>query len=109
MRRRQTSDLALAFQAFWQIDRHADARRQTSNVRPSRRARARRQRCGAREAILKALLVRKLLRPQQLQQPEKSVRIILERRRAEEKDVTAERGNRRNRPPARVAWMPSRP
>ena len=50
----------------------------------------------------------KFLRPQQLQQPEESMRIVFERRRAEQQDVPAERGDRRNRAIPRLAGMPGR-
>ena len=50
----------------------------------------------------------KLLRPQQLQQPEEPVRVVLERRRAEQQHVAAERGDRRDRAPGRLAGMPGR-
>ena len=54
------------------------------------------------EARLEAHVLRKLLRTQQLQQPEEPVRIVFERRRAEEQHVTAE-APRSARPRARPA------
>ena len=51
---------------------------------------------------LEARLLGKLLRTQQLQQPEEPVRIVFERRRAQEQHVAAEAGDRRDRAPARA-------
>ena len=50
----------------------------------------------------------KLLRPQQLQQPEEPVRIVFERRRAEQQHVPPERGDWRHRAILRLARMPGR-
>ena len=63
----------------------------------------------ARRAGPRSRLLGKLLRPQQLQQPEESVRVVFERRRAQEQHVAAEGGDRRDRPPRRLAGMSRRP
>ena len=62
--------------------------------------------CG--EARLDAHVLRKVLRPQQLQQPEEPVRVVFERRRAQQQHVAAERRDRRNRAPGRIAGMARR-
>ena len=50
-------------------------------------------------------VLRELVRPQQLQQPEEAVRVVLERRRAEQQHVAAERGDRRDGALCRLAGM----
>ena len=60
------------------------------------------------EARLEADVLGKLLRPQQLQQPEEAVRVVFERRRAEQQHVAAEGGDRRDRAPRRFAGMSGR-
>ena len=50
----------------------------------------------------------KLVGPEQLQQPEEAMRIVFERRRAQQEDVPPERGNRGDRAVVRLAGM-SRP
>ena len=84
--------------------RIGDAGRQAADVDAASRAGARRQRHAGREPRLDVHPLRKLVRPQQLQQPEEPVRIVLERRRAEQQDVAPERGNRRD-----GAVAPARP
>ena len=84
------------------------ARRQAADVDAARRAGARRQRHAGREPRLDVHPLGKLLRPQQLQQPEEPVRIVFERRRAEQQHVASERGDRRDRAVARLAGMPGR-
>ena len=61
-----------------------------------------------RQACFEGCLLRKFLRPQQLQQPEEAVRIVFERRRAEEQHVAAEAGDRRDGAPAWFAGMSRR-
>ena len=61
------------------------------------------------EACLDIQSLRELVRPQQLQQPEEAVRIVFERRRAEQQQVPAERGDRRDGTIGRLAGMPGRP
>src|SRR4029079_9044754 len=51
------------------------------------------------------VLVWKLLRPQELQQPEEPVRVVYERRGAQEQDVPAKRGNRGYGAPGSVAGV----
>ena len=91
------------------VDRGGRARRQAADVDAARRAGARRQRHAGREPRLDVHPLGKLLRPQQLQQPEEPVRVVLERRRAQQQHVAAERRNRRDRAVARLARMPGRP
>ncbi len=57
-------------------------------------------------AAPRSSIFRKLLGAQQLQQPEEAVRVVFERRGAEQQHVTAQRGNRRDRAPRRLAGMP---
>ena len=90
-------------------DRNAHARRQAADVGAAGRARAGRQRRGEREPRLEAHVLGKLVRTQQLQQPEEPVGVVLERRRAQEQHVAAERRDRRDRAPAGLAGMAGRP
>ena len=85
------------------VDRHRHARRQAADIDAARRAGARRQRHARREPRLEVDVLRKLVRPQQLQQPEEPVRVVFERRRAEQEHVPAERRDRRNRAIGRLA------
>ena len=62
-----------------------------------------------REPRLDVRALGKLVRPQQLQQPEEAVRIVFERRRAEQQDVPAERRDRRDGAIRRLARMSGRP
>ena len=57
--------------------------------------------CG--EARLDAHVLRKILRPQQLQQSKEPVRVVFERRGAEQQHVTAQARDGRDRAPRRVA------
>ena len=91
------------------VDRHADARRQPADVHAARRARARRQRRARRQPRLEAHVLGELLGPQQLQQPEEAVRVVFERRRAQQQHMAAERGDRRHGAPRRLAGMARRP
>ena len=61
-----------------------------------------------REARLEAHVLGKLLRTEQLEQAEEPVGVVLERRRAQEQDVTAEARDRRDRPPAGLAGVARR-
>ena len=47
--------------------------------------------------------------PQELQQPEEAVHVVVERGRREQQHVASERGDRRDRAPGRVAGMARRP
>ena len=60
------------------------------------------------EARLETHVLRKVLRTEQLQQPEESVGIVLERRGAQEQDVAAEGRDRRDRTPAGLARVARR-
>ena len=79
-----------------ELDRDRHARRQPADVHATRRAGARRQRHAGRQPRLDVQRLGKFVRPQQLQQAEEPVRVVLERRRAEQQHVTAERGDRRD-------------
>ena len=88
------------------IDRHRRPRRQAPDIHSARRAGARRERDAGREPRRDIHALGKLLRPQQLQQPEEPMRVVFERRRAEEQDVPPERGHGSNRailPPTRMS------
>ena len=61
-----------------------------------------------RETRLETHVLGKLLRTQQLQQPEEPVGVVFERRGAEEQDVAAQGRDRRDRPPGRFAGMTRR-
>ena len=61
------------------------------------------------EPILEARLFRELVGSQELQQPEESVRVVLEGRRAQEEDVATKGGDGRHRAPAGLAGMPGTP
>ena len=90
-----------------EVDRDRHARRQAADVDAARRAGARRQRHAGRQPRLDVERLREFVRPQQLQQPEEAVRVVLERRRAEQQHVAAERGNRRDGAIVRLAGMPA--
>ncbi len=63
----------------------------------------------ARQPLLEALVFGKLLGPQQLQQPEEPVRVVFERRRAQQQHVPAQAGDGRDGAPAGLAGMARRP
>ena len=89
-------------------DRNSHSRRQSADVGSARRAGAWRQGGSRSQPCFKAHTVRKLLRAQQLQQPEEPVRIVFERRRAEEQYVTTEAGDWRDGSPRGFTWMAGR-
>ena len=91
-----------------QVDRNADARRQAADVGPARGTGARGQRRALGEAGLETHLLGKLVRAQQLQQPEEPVRIVFERRGAQQQHVAAKRRNGRDGAPARFAGVTRR-
>ena len=96
LRRRRCAPARLRAGGRRKIDGHRHARRQPADVHAPRRAGARRQRHAGPEPRLDVHALGKLLRPQQLQQPEEPVRIVFERRRAEQQHVPPERGDRRD-------------
>src|SRR5258708_35403786 len=85
------------------------ARGQAPDVRAPGRARARRQRVRARESRLEVLLVRELLRTQELQQSEEPVHVVLERRRGQEEHVAAEARDGGCRAAGTIAGVSRRP
>ncbi len=91
------------------LDRDSHARRQAADVHAPGGARAGRQRLGAREPRLEALGFGEVGGPQQLQQPEEAVHVVVERDRREQQQVASERRDRGDRPPGRVAGMARRP
>ena len=57
------------------------------------------------EPLLEAGVLRELIRTQQLQQPEKPVRVVFERRRAEQQNASSHVGNWGDRAPRLVAGV----
>ena len=90
------------------LDGDADARRQAADVHAPRRARAGRERLRPREARLERLVLGEVGGPQQLEQAEEAVHVVVERDRGEEEQVPAEGGDRRDRAPGRAARVAGR-
>ena len=62
-----------------------------------------------REALFERLVLREVERPQQLEEAEEPVHVVVERDRGEEQHVPAARGDRLDRAPGRVARVTGRP
>ena len=112
---RRASDGGLDGDAAAQLGGRGDARSECRRAAASRQCRRDASRsctagsgvpCG--EARLDAHVLRKILRPQQLQQPKEPVRVVFERRGAEQQHVTARGRNRRDRTPGGFTGMSRR-
>ena len=90
------------------LDRNAHSRGQATDVGPASRAGAGGKGCALREAGFEAGVLRKLPRTQQLQQPEEPMRIVFERRGAQQQHVAAQGRNGRDGAPGRLAGMARR-
>ena len=88
-----------------EVDWQRRTRRQPTDVHAARRTRARWQRHAGLQACLDIQSFGKFVRPQQLQQPEEAVRVVFERRCAEQQEMTSERGDRRDGTIRRLAGM----
>ena len=91
------------------LDRHPHARRQSADVHPPCGAGAGWKRLTPGQPLLEALGLGEFLGTEELEQPEETVRVILQGCRGQEEDVAAPTRDRRDRPVGLVAGVSPRP